>query len=394
MGSLMQIGLSKETFPGETRVALIPAQVDALVKAGHKIVVEKGAGTAAGYADEQYQQSGAQLADSRKAVFEQADLITQVRLLDADPDSADSIVSLAKAKQSFIAFTEPFANSKAAQAITSKGATVFSMELVPRISRAQSMDALSSMATIAGYKAVLLAANALPKILPMMMTAAGTLTPAKVLVLGVGVAGLQAIATAKRLGAVVSAYDVRPAVKEQVESLGGKFVELDIQTEGAEDKGGYAKAQSEEFYRKQQELLGDVVAQQDVVITTAAVPGKKAPMLMPASMVKKMAAGSVIVDMAAERGGNCELTKLNETIETGGVTIIGPSNLPASIPLHASQMYSKNVVTLINHVYKEEGAELALDDEIVEGTLFCHGGEVISPLVRKVLGLEKEEANA
>ncbi|MBU0719199.1 MAG: NAD(P) transhydrogenase subunit alpha, partial [Planctomycetes bacterium] len=271
--------------------------------------------------------------------------------------------------------------------IGATGVTSFAMELLPRISRAQSMDALSSMATIAGYKAVLLAAGALPKMFPMLMTAAGTVRPAKVLVVGAGVAGLQAIATAKRLGAVVSAYDIRPAVKEQVESLGARFVEVELKAGDAEGKGGYAKAMTEEFYREQRELLAKVVAENDVVITTAAVPGKKAPLLVTKDMVKGMAPGSVIVDLAAERGGNCELTKADETVVAEGVTILGPTNLPSTVPYHASQMYSKNVSALLAHLVNHGVLELNLGDEITREMLLTHGGEVVQPRVRELLGL-------
>jgi NAD(P) transhydrogenase subunit alpha len=273
-----------------------------------------------------------------------------------------------------------------------KGVALFALELVPRITRAQSMDILSSMATIAGYKAVLLAANQLPKMFPMMMTAAGTITPARVFIIGAGVAGLQAISTARRLGAVVHAYDVRPAVKEQVESLGGKFVEMQIDAAAAEDGGGYAKALGEEFYRKQRELMTKVISESDVVITTAAVPGKKAPMLVTAEMARGMRPGSVIVDLAAERGGNCELTREGETVEDGGVTILGPSNIPATVPYHASQMYAKNITTFLLNMVKEGALNIDLEDEIVRGSLVARDGQVVQPQVREALGLDSGSA--
>jgi len=269
--------------------------------------------------------------------------------------------------------------------------SAMAMELMPRITRAQSMDALSSMATVAGYKAVLLAAETAPRMFPMLMTAAGTVTPARVLVVGAGVAGLQAIATARRLGAVVHGYDIRPAAREQVESLGARFVELPIKADDSEDSGGYAKAMDEEFYRRQQELMGKVVAESDVVITTAAVPGKKAPVLITADMAEGMAPGSVIVDLAAERGGNCELTRPGETIRERGVTILGPVNVAATVPYHASQMYSKNISTFLLHLVEDGELQLDADDEIVQGVLLTRGGQVIHAGLREQLGLAQPE---
>jgi NAD(P) transhydrogenase subunit alpha len=259
------------------------------------------------------------------------------------------------------------------------------MELMPRITRAQSMDALSSMATIAGYKAVLMAADGLPRMFPMLMTAAGTVSPARLLVIGAGVAGLQAIATARRLGAVVSGYDIRAAVKEQIESLGARFVVLAIESTDAQDKGGYAKAMGEDFYRKQRELLGDVLAEQQVVITTAAVPGKKAPILITREMAERMAPGSVIVDIAAERGGNCELTRPGETVVHNGISILGPVNLPSTIPYHASQMYAKNIATFLKYLIKDGKLVLDREDEIVRETLVTHGGEIVHPRVQEMV---------
>jgi NAD(P) transhydrogenase subunit alpha len=313
--------------------------------------------------------------------------VPQVRSLGANLEAGRADLELVRPGQVLIGFAEPLSPTSAASDLAAKGATSIAIELLPRITRAQSMDALSSMATIAGYKAVLLAAGALPKMFPMFMTAAGTIKAARAFVMGAGVAGLQAIATSKRLGAVVSAYDVRPAVKEQVQSLGGKFIELELETSSSETKGGYAKAMDEEFYRRQRELMTTVIAESDVVITTAAVPGKKAPVLVTAEMVKGMAPGSVIVDLAAERGGNCELTQADQTVVKHGVTIIGPSNLPSTVPYHASQMYSKNIATLLAHLVKEGRLELDMEDEITREIVVTRDGEVVQPRVRELLGL-------
>ncbi len=390
----MKIGVPKETFPGERRVALIPDSVPALAKQEHQVVVQAGAGIGAGITDAMYQAKGATVVAERAELFSSAEVVLQVRSLGSNPDAGKTDLDLMKSSQAIIGFCDPLSAPQAAAEMATKGVTSFSMELMPRITRAQSMDALSSMATIAGYKAVLLAANTLPRMFPMFMTAAGTITPAKVFIMGVGVAGLQAIATAKRLGAVVSAYDIRPAVREQVESVGGKFVVLDLETGESEDKGGYAKAMDEEFYRKQRELMAAVLADHDVVITTAAVPGKKAPILVTGEMVAGMAPGSVIVDIAAERGGNCELTQPGETVVEHGVTIMGPANLPATVPYHASQMYAKNITTFLAHLVKEGKLELDMEDEITSGTLITHGGEVVHAGVRELLGMEHVPAEA
>ncbi|MBN1585996.1 MAG: Re/Si-specific NAD(P)(+) transhydrogenase subunit alpha [Candidatus Omnitrophica bacterium] len=381
----MRIGIPKETYPNEQRVALIPANLPQLQKAGHEILVESGAGDLAGYPDASYREKGAQVVSSRKELFEKAGILAQVRLLGANPKAGASDASLYRKGQVLFGFSEPLWAPGGLQPALEKGVTHLSMELIPRITRAQSMDALSSMGTIAGYKSVLLAANTLPKMFPMFMTAAGTVSPAKVLIIGVGVAGLQAIATAKRLGAVVQAYDIRPAVKEQVQSLGAKFVELDLETGDAEDKGGYAKEKGEEFLARQRELMGDVLAGNDVVITTAAIPGRKSPILVTQPMVEKMAPRSVIIDIAAERGGNCELTKPDQVVEHKGVTILGPANLPSTVPYHASQMYSKNLTTLLLHLTKEGKLEFNMEDEIVSGTLVCQGGEVLHERVKEAL---------
>jgi NAD(P) transhydrogenase subunit alpha len=320
-------------------------------------------------------------------VFAAADVILQVRSPGANPETGAADLASFRPGQAVIGFGEPLTATSAARSLADREVTFLAMELMPRITRAQSMDALSSMATIAGYKAVLIAADSLPRMFPMLMTAAGTVSPARVLVIGAGVAGLQAIATARRLGAVVSGYDIRAAVKEQVESLGARFVVLEIEGAGSEDKGGYAKAMGEEFYRRQREAMASVLAQQQVVITTAAVPGKKAPILITGEMVARMAPGSVIVDIAAERGGNCELTRPGETVETGGVTILGPVNLPATIPYHASQMYAKNIATFLKFLIKDGQFVLNRDDEIVRETLVTHAGEVVHPRVRELMGL-------
>jgi NAD(P) transhydrogenase subunit alpha len=377
----MRVGIPTESWPGETRVALIPAAVPGLIKAGLDVVVEEGAGRAAGFTDEAYRAQGAALG-SRADAFS-ADIVLQVRSVPGDP-------SMLRPGQVVIGFADPLGAPDGVARLAASGATLLSMELMPRITRAQSMDALSSMATIAGYKGVLLAAVALPRMFPMLMTAAGTISPARVFIVGAGVAGLQAIATARRLGAKVEAYDVRPAVKEQVLSMGAKFVELPLEAGDAEDKGGYAKAQDEAFYRRQREMMIKVVAASDVVVTTALIPGRPAPKLITAEMVEAMAPGSVVVDLAAERGGNCELTRPDETVVHRGVTILGPSNPPTLVPYHASQMYSKNITTFLTHLLGKEGAKqpsLPIDpaDEITRETLLTQGGAVVHPRVTEAL---------
>ena len=382
----MTIGVPRETFPGERRVALVPRTCEALGKLGAGVIVEQSAGTEAGFPDDQYVTRGARIG-SRSDVF-QADSVVQVRSLGANPAEGRADLSMLRPGQVLIGFGEPLTALQEDSDLAHTGVSFFSMELMPRITRAQSMDALSSMATIAGYRAVLLAATTLPKIFPMLMTAAGTITPARVLILGAGVAGLQAIATARRLGAVVYAYDVRSAVKEQIESLGAKFVVLDIETGQAEDKGGYAKAQTEEFYRRQRELLTDVIREQDVVITTAAVPGKKAPILITTEMASALIPGSVIVDIAAERGGNCELTRPGETVVHNGISILGPLNLASSAPFHASQMYASNVASFLKLMLAKDGTlNINRDDEIIRETLITYGNEVVHPRVAELLGV-------
>jgi NAD(P) transhydrogenase subunit alpha len=388
----MIVGVPKETFPGERRVALVPAGAAGLVKAGLEVLVEAAAGQAAGYPDAEYQGKGARIAGSRDELFAAADVIVQVRALGANPEAGRDDLERFHRDQVLIGLCEPLSAPQAIQEAAQRGVAAFAMELMPRITRAQTMDALSSQASIAGYKAVLLGASALGRMFPMMMTAAGTITAAKVFVIGAGVAGLQAIATAHRLGAVVKAYDVRPAVKEQVESVGAKFVELPLESAEAQDAGGYAKALGEEFYRRQRELMARVVAESDVVITTAAVPGKKAPLLVTAEMVRGMRPGSVIVDLAAERGGNCELTRAGQTIVERDVTILGPVNLAATVPHDASQTYSRNITSFLHVLIKDGLLHIDLEDEIVRETLMTRGGEVLSPPLREVLGLPLETA--
>lgn len=382
----MIVGVLKETLDGERRVALIPASIPSLAAAGLDVLVEAGAGMKAGFIDAEYTEKGATLSD-RAAVFEKADILLQVNALGANIVAGEADLAGFRKGQVLIGTHDPLGEPAQVSVLAEKGLTAFSLELVPRITRAQSMDVLSSMATIAGYRAVLLAAEALPRIFPMMMTAAGTLKPAKVFVIGAGVAGLQAIASAKRLGAVVSAYDVRPAVAEQVQSLGGRFVEFDLETEESEDSGGYAKESSEDFLRKQQQEMAKVVAEHDVVITTAAIPGRKSPVLVTADMVAGMKPGSVIVDLAAERGGNCELTQSGKTVIEHGVTILGPLNMASDTPYHASQMFAKNISTFLLSMIKDGKLEVDLDDEVVAGTLLCRDGEVVNPRVRDLLGL-------
>jgi len=377
----MRIGVPKETLPGETRVALVPAAVAPLLKAGLQVAIEQSAGEAAGFPDDAYRAQGASIVP-RAEVFQTADVILQVRSTPPDP--------ALRSGQAVIGFADPLGAPAALRAPAAAGVTMLSMELMPRITRAQSMDALSSMATIAGYKGVLLAANQLPRMFPMLMTAAGTVSPAHVFIVGAGVAGLQAIASARRLGARIEAYDVRPAVKEQVQSLGARFVELPLESADAEDKGGYAKAQDEAFYRRQREMMIKVVAGSDVVITTALIPGKRAPILVTTEMVEAMQPGSVVVDLAAERGGNCELTRPDETVVHKGVTILGPSNPASMVPYHASQMYSKNITTFLMHLLGKDGASkpslpINTDDEITRETLLTHQGAVVHARVRDLV---------
>lgn len=381
----MIIGIPKETFPNERRVALVPAAVPSLTEAGLDVVVEAGAGQSAGFPDGLYQERGARIGQDRTTVFADGNVILQVRMAGAAGAAATADLSLVRQEQVVIGLSEPLVGATAAKDLAERGVIAFSMELMPRITRAQSMDVLSSMATISGYKAILLAASHLPRMFPMLMTAAGTVTPARVFVVGAGVAGLQAIATARRNGAKVQAYDVRPAVKEQVESLGASFVELPLETSTSEDTGGYAKAQDDAFYERQRKMMAEVVAASDVVVTTALIPGKAAPLLVTNEMISGMTPGSVVVDLAAERGGNCEPTEADQVVTTGGVTILGPTNLPSTVPYHASQMYSSNITTFLLHLITDGKLTVDLDDEITQGTLVSRNGQVINPRVQERL---------
>ena len=383
----MIVGVPKESYPGERRVALVPLVVPNLTKAGLEVVVETGAGEQAGYPDAAYIEKGARIVPDRAAVFSTADIVIQILCYGSNDITGKADLPLMRRGKVLIGFLRPFGSADVIQEIAAAGVTSFSVELVPRTTRAQSMDALSSMGTICGYKAVLIAADTSLRIFPMMTTAAGTITPARVFVIGAGVAGLQAISTARRLGAVASAYDMRPAAKEQVQSLGGRFVELPIEAQNAQDARGYGTAQDETFYARQRELLGRVVGESDVVITAAVIPGKKSPVLITADMVKGMAPGSVIVDLASERGGNCELTRTGETVKEHGVSIIGAINLASSVPYHASQMYSRNITAFLLYLVKEGKLQLNQEDEIIRETLVTHEGEVVNPRVREFFKL-------
>jgi NAD(P) transhydrogenase subunit alpha len=377
----LKVGVVKETLPGERRVALVPDTVAKLVAAKLEVAVQTGAGSEAFYADEAYQKAGATLVPEARTVLSQADAVLKVQ-----PPSLDEVAAL-KSGAILIGFLQPSSNADVVKALATQKITAFSLELVPRISRAQSMDALSSQAGVAGYKAVLIAANRLGKFFPLLITAAGTVTPSRVLVLGAGVAGLQAIATARRLGAVVEAYDVRPAVKDEVKSLGATFVELPLEAQVGQ--GGYAAQQSEEFLRRQRELIGDHVASSDVVITTAAVPGRKAPILVTKDMVARMRPGSVIVDLAADTGGNVEVTKPGEAVVLGGVTIDGPRNLASTMPVHASQLFSRNVSTLLLSLVKDGQPNIDFNDEIVKGSCLTNAGELVHPQAKALLETSK-----
>jgi NAD(P) transhydrogenase subunit alpha len=388
----MIVGVPRETYPREKRVALVPAVLANLAKAGLQVLVEAGAGAAAGYPDAEYSDKGAKIAASRAEVFSQAEIITQVLCDGANDKTGHADLPLLRRGQILIGFLRPLGSLQILQELAATGVSSFAVELMPRTTRAQSMDALSSMATMSGYKAVILAADTLPRIFPMLTTAAGTITPGRVLIIGVGVSGLQAIATARRLGAVTSAYDMRPAAKEQVLSLGGRFVELPIEAKDAQDARGYGTAQGEEFYRKQRELLGDAVAANDVVVTAAVIPGKKAPLLVTKEMVARMLPGSVIVDLAAERGGNCELTRAGETVVERGVTIIGETNLASTVPYHASQMYARNLAAFLLNLVKDGKFQFNEADEIHRETLLTRDGEIVNARVREFLGLPARAA--
>lgn len=381
----MIVGVPSEGLQQEQRVALIPAVVSLLRKTGLEVLIEKGAGAAAGYPDSQYVEQGAKVASSREELFSSADIIVQAHGLEDNSHSAKAMVELFRPQQVLLGLLNAYAAPQSVRTMAQKKVTSFALELLPRISRAQPMDALTSMASIAGYKAVVMAAGLQKRMFPMMITAAGTITPARVFIIGAGVAGLQAIATARRMGAAVQAYDVRPVVKEQVESLGAKFVEMQAEVKDAETAGGYAKAMDEEFYRRQRELMKKVVAQSDVVITTAAIPGKKAPVLLTREAIGAMQPGSLVIDLAAETGGNCELTKAGEMVEVGGVSIIGPVNLSATVPYHASMMYAKNVTAFLQNLIKDGQMNLNMEDQIIKDTLLTHNGEIVNAQIRDII---------
>jgi len=388
------IGIPRERKPGENRVAMTPTNVQFWTEKGVEIVIESDAGTAAGFSDNDYQSAGARIEQERSSIFASADIILQVQAVGANDVNGDEDLAQIRAGQVVAGMMDPLGTPAVAETLADTGATAIAMELVPRISRAQSMDVLSSMATLAGYKAVLLGASEAPRIMPMLMTAAGTLNPMRVLIMGAGVAGLQACAAAKRIGAVVEAYDVRAAAREQILSVGAKPVELDLETESSEDTGGYAREQSEEFIARQQELMAEVLAEQDMVITTAAVPGAKSPILVTEAMVKRMKPGAVIVDLAAERGGNCELTRLGETVVAHGVKILGPENLAATLPTHASQMFGKNMEVLLGHIIDEDGKlKLDFEDEIIHETVIAHDRDIPHKRMRELLHLPAREEN-
>jgi NAD(P) transhydrogenase subunit alpha len=379
------VAVAKEISSGERRVALVPDAVKQLKAKGVEVVVERGAGVAAGFDDAAYERAGATLEADAKALLARADFLLKVQAPAERPDGSHEVDSLRPGSM-LVGFLKPLDAPELASRLAAAKVTAFAVELVPRITRAQAMDALSSMSSLAGYRAVLLAAGALPRIFPMLVTAAGTIAAARVLVIGAGVAGLQAIATARRLGAIVEAYDTRPAVKEQVESLGARFIELDLETRDAEGAGGYAKAQSEEFYRRQREQLAKRVVAADVVITTALVPGQPAPVLIEESAVRGMRRGSVIVDLAAEKGGNCACSEPDRDVVVQGVHVLGPTNLPSDLAYNASQMYAKNLVTFLLHLLRDGKIELDLEDEITRGALLTYQGAIANDAVRERAG--------
>ncbi|GIW46616.1 MAG: NAD(P) transhydrogenase subunit alpha [Deltaproteobacteria bacterium] len=381
----MIVGIPAESYPDEQRVAVVPSSVPELTKSGLEVIVEKGAGEKAGFPDNEYEKKGANIVSERRQLFLKSDIILRIHVI--GENTYHNELELFQPGQVVIGLLNPLTRPELSRELAQRNITAFALELLPRITRAQPMDVLSSMATIAGYKAVLIAANALKKMFPMMITAAGTITPAKVFVIGAGVAGLQAIATSKRLGAVVQAYDIRPSVKEQVQSLGAKFVELGLETKEAEASSGYARDMGEDFYRRQREMINNIVAESDVVITTASIPGRRAPVLITKDMIYNMKPGSVIVDMAAETGGNCEVTKPGEKIELNGVTILGPINLASTVPFHASSMYSRNITAFVKNLLRNGKLNINLEDPIIHDTLVTQGGEVVNPVVRTLLGL-------
>ena len=382
----MILGIPNETLEGEKRVAIVPSHVPLLQKQGFIVHIEAGAGLSAGFTDKMYEEQGVRIIPSAEELFTESKIILHVRGLGTSNDPDAGYINSLKENHILIGLLDPFNNKDIVKKLATKKIKSFSMELIPRITRAQSMDVLSSQANIAGYKAALIAADTLPKMFPMMMTSAGTITPARVFIIGAGVAGLQAIATCNRLGAIVSAYDIRPIVKEQVQSLGAKFVEFDLETETAEDKGGYAKEMDAAFYKKQQQMMSKVISENDVVIATAAVPGKKAPVLVTKDMVSGMKQGSLIVDLAAEQGGNCEVTEPGKTIEVDGVTVIGPLNIPSMVAFHASQMYSKNIANFLALMVKDGKMEINTEDEVISGALITDGGEIVNSTIKEAFG--------
>lgn len=389
----MILGIPKEIVEGETRVAIVPESVGKLTgKLGHTVKIESGAGLASGFSDAEYTKEGAEVTSDAASIYSQSDVVLKVQRPIDHPALGKHELDLMKKGALYIGFFQPLNHPQLAKRAAETGVNVIAMDQIPRITKAQRMDVLSSQTNLAGYKATLIAADSMKKIFPLMMTAAGTISPAKVVILGAGVAGLQAIATAKRLGAVVEVSDVRPAVKEQVLSLGGRYIEPpeeEAQSESAnnmEDKGGYAKQASEDFIRRQQEILTRHLADADAVITTANVPGRKAPLLITDAMLQAMRPGAVIVDMAAESGGNCSVTKANETVVVNGVSVIGVTNLPALVPYHASQLYSRNILSLVEYLSKEGAVVLNLEDEIVKGALITHNGAVIQEATKNLLG--------
>lgn len=381
----MKIGIPKEVALNEARVALIPDNIQRLSAKGLTFLIETEAGQAAGFDDQAYRDAGAEVVSNAAEVYEQADMILSVNL---SGQGVSSSASELRAGQLLIGMLDPLTDAGKFFALADKGVNAVAMELIPRISRAQSMDVLSSMATLAGYKAVLMAATSSQRIYPMMMTAAGNLSPARVFIMGAGVAGLQAAATAKRLGAVVEAYDVRPAAREQILSVGAKPVELDLEAEATEGQGGYAQAQSDDFLRRQREQMTQVLAEQDIVITTAAVPGARSPVLITAEMVRAMKPGAIIVDLASERGGNCELTQHGKVITENGITIIGPDNIASSLAHHASQMFGNNLENFLNLILDDDGGyTLDFDDEIIQQAVVTQGGEIVHERIRNLAGL-------
>lgn len=382
----MIIGVPKETYPGESRVAIVPKIAAKLVKADIEVLVEQGAGLMSGFSDSSFEEQGARIIQNRADLFASSEIILQVRGLGLNIENGQTDLDLSHPNQIFLGMLNPLNQPETIQNLSDRNITAFALELIPRISRAQSMDILTAMATISGYKSSLLAAAALPKMFPLMMTATGTITPAQVFVIGAGVAGLQAIATTRRLGAIVKGYDVRSTVKDQIESLGAQFIELDLPQENAEAEDGYAKSMDESFYQRQQKTMTKVISDSDVIITTAAIPGKKAPILITTEMIETMRQGSLVVDLAADSGGNCELTEPGKTIIVNGVTIMGPLNLPSSVPHHASQMYANAISSFLLNLVRNGKVEINLEDEIIHNTLVTNNGQIINSKVRELLG--------